>query len=227
MTSLFFGCAFDVFPGSKYRRELDLIELRLSVPLPRPSTLSHKRELSPYNLVFALRAPRNAIVSTSGPLRFDDDIRKGLDWTVKAAEALRADVVIIPTPVEFATSRRERDLLTAFADRIPRDRETIWVWEPSGIWDPEKSYPFAEKLGLVCAFDPLREPPPPGNVFYARLSTLGTQTCISESIFDAVLEKLVQPHIKTVYVAFDSKRAFRQAQKLKRLARKIAFGTTF
>jgi uncharacterized protein YecE (DUF72 family) len=227
MTSLFSGCAFDVFPGSKYRRELDLIELRLRVPLPRPSTLSHKRELSPNNLVFAIRAPQNAIVSTSGPLRFDDDIREGLDWTVKAAKALRAGVVIIPTPVEFATSRRERDLLTAFADRLPRDRETIWVWEPSGLWDPDKSYPFAEKLDLVCAFDPLREPPPPGKVFYARLPTLGTQTFISESMLDAVLETLTRPHIKTAYAAFDSKRAFQQAKQLKRLARKTAPSTTF
>ncbi len=227
MVSLLSGCAFDVFPGSKYCRELDLIELRLRAPLPRPSTLSHKRERFPNNLVFALQAPQNAIVSSSGPLRFDEDIRKGLDWTIKAAEALNADVVIIPTPVGFATSRRERDLLTAFASRLPRDRKLIWVWQPSGLWDPDKSYPFAEKLDLICAFDPLREPPPPGNILYARLPTIGAQTHVSESMLDAVLETLAQPHIKTAYAAFDSKRAFQQARQLKRLAQKTAFRTTF
>lgn len=220
MVSLLSGCAFDVFPGSKYRRELDLFELRLRVPLPRPSTLSHKREHSSDDLVFTLRAPQHTIVSSSGPLRFNDDSRWRFDWTIKAAEALKATAVIIPTPVEFATSRRERDLLASFAERLPRDQKIIWVWEPSGLWDPDKSYPFAEQLGLVCAFDPLKDPPPPGNVFYARLPTLGAQTHFSESMLDAVLETLVQPHIKTAYAVFDSKRAFQHAKQLKRSAQK-------
>lgn len=227
MTSLLSGCAFDLFPGGKYCRELDLVELRLRVPLPRPSTLSHKRELSPNNLVFILRAPQNAIVSSSGPFRFNDDLRRGFDWTIGAAEALQASVVVIPTPVEFATSQRERDLLTAFADRLPRDRETIWAWEPSGLWDPDKSYPFAEKLNLVCAFDPLKQPPPPGDVLYAHLRSLGAQTHISDSMLDTAIEVLAQPHITTAYAVFDSNRAFQHAKQLKRLARAIASETAF
>jgi uncharacterized protein YecE (DUF72 family) len=221
MAPLLCGCVLNNVPGSKYSRELNFAEIRLRPPLPRPSTLYRRRINTPNHLVLSLRAPQCAIVSSLGALRFNDELERGLDWTLQAADALRAKAVVIPTPVGFATSQRERDLLAAFVERLPLDAQRICVWEPSGIWDYEKSYPFAEKLGVVCAFDPLKAPPPPGPILYARLLALGTQSHFSESTLSETLLLLNQPDRKSVYITLDSdsKASFQQATRLKKLAK--------
>ncbi|MBN1655587.1 MAG: hypothetical protein JXA30_17600 [Deltaproteobacteria bacterium] len=145
-------------------------------------------------------------------------MQKALDWTLESADALGVEAVVIPTPSGFATSRRERDLFASFADRLPRDKRRIWVWETNGLWDSDKSYPFAEKLGLICAFDPLMEAAPQSDVLYARFTALGVRTHISESMLSEALRTLIKPSIKTVYAVFDFKGSTRRAKLLKKLA---------
>jgi uncharacterized protein YecE (DUF72 family) len=202
MTELVAGCVLDKPPGPAYAKELGFAELGLRSPLPRPSTLRRWRYRVPEEFVFALVAPRDAIVSRLGPFRFDEAQQQRLGWTVTAADALRAAAVVIQTPVEFTTSRRDRDRFAAFAERLPRERDRLWVWAPAGLWDADSAYPFAEKLGLVCAFDPLTAAVPGGEVLYARLVGLGARRRFSESASSEIAEAVMLPDVRRVYVAF-------------------------
>ncbi len=201
-------------PGPAYAEQLLFAEIRPQPPLPRPSTLRRWRYQLPERFAFALNAPRGAIVSRQGPLRIDADLQQGLDWTLRAADALGAVAVVMQTPIELTTSTRDRDLFAAYVDRLPRQEGRIWVWEPSGLWEPETAYPFAERLGLVCAFDPLTEPLPGGETLYARLLALGTRRRFTDAALTEIAGSLVRPNVSTAYVAFDSEASFRSAVNL-------------
>jgi uncharacterized protein YecE (DUF72 family) len=203
-------------PGPAYAQQLLFAEIRPQSPLPRPSTLRRWRYRLPEGFAFALNAPRSAIVSRRGPCRLDAELQQGLDWTLGAAEALGAIAVVMQTPVELTTSARDRDLFTAYVERLPRQQGSLWVWAPSGLWEPESAHPFADKLGLICAFDPLNEPSPKGEVLYARLLGLGTRRRFTEAALREIAGALVLPEVSRAYAAFDSEGSFRSAVSLRK-----------
>jgi uncharacterized protein YecE (DUF72 family) len=218
MTELITGCALSRPPGPKYARELGFAEIGLRPPLPRPPTLRRWRCQLPGEFVFALNAPRSAIASRLGPFRFDDDLQEGLQWTVQAARALDATAVVIRTPVDFTTSRRDRDRFAAFAERLPREQGRLWVWAPGGLWDPDSAYPLAEKLGMACAFDPLTDPVPAGEVLYGRLIGLGTRRRFSETALREIAATVSLPEVRRAYITFDAEGSLRSAVSLRKTA---------
>jgi uncharacterized protein YecE (DUF72 family) len=218
VTEILAGCALSKPPGPRYVRALVFAEIELRPPLPRLPTLRRWRYRLPAGLELALSAPQCTMVSRLGPFRFDDDLQEGLQWTVQAADALGANAVVLRTPSEFTTSRRDRDRFAAFSERLPRQPDRSWIWAPAGLWDADKAYPLAEKLGLVCAFDPLTAPVPAGEVLYARLVGLGTQRRYSEVTLNRIVEAVMLPDVRRAYVAFDSAGSFRDAVSLKRAA---------
>jgi uncharacterized protein YecE (DUF72 family) len=219
MTQLLPGCVLDNAPGPKYVRTLRFAELHLKPPLPRRSTLRRWRHEAPDDLIFALRAPANAVVSRRGPLRFDDELKRGFEWTMEAAEAVRAEAVVFVTPVSLTPGRRDRDRLAAFRERFPKTENRTWVWAPSGLWNAESAYPLARKLGLVCAVDPLDGGLPGGDVAYARITGLGIRARLSEPALRDVLETLIRAAYDKAFVSIDSDRSFQQASLLQKLAR--------
>jgi len=208
------GALLERLPNARYAAQLPFAELALRAPLPRTATLRRQRGLAEGTLQLALRAPRSALSSAAGPLRFDEELQTSFDWLLGAADALAACAVVLPTPADLTPGARARDLLAALAERLPRNAGRHWVWEPAGAWEQQDAERLARGLGLVLAFDPLLTAKPPGSVAYARLRALGGRRSFSQSLLEEVLAKLQLEPADTTYVVFDAPRAVKHAVDL-------------
>lgn len=205
------GALLDRLPNARYAAQLPFAEVALRAPLPKPPTLRRMRAALPEQLVLALRAPKSALVSASGPLRFDEPLEAGLRWLLGAADALAARVVVLPTPADLTPGARARDLLQGFAARLPREPGRHYVWEPSGAWEPDDAQALARSLDLVLACDPLRAEPPPGPIVYARMLALGGRRSFSPGLLEDLWSRLEEREAEACYVVFDAPRAVRHA----------------
>lgn len=225
MESIHVGCVSASAPTRRMTRVLDFVEIAPRPPFPRVGTLRRWRHQQAEKLRLALRAPRSAIVSARGPLRFDEAMEKRLSWAIDAADALQAFAVVLPTPPDMTPGRRDRQLLERLAERLPRPEDRLWVWQPSGVWQAQEAYQLADALGLVCAFDPLQWPAPQQAEIYAHLLGLGVQARLGEGRLEQVLENVLAAPGRRAYVSLDSQHAVREGQRLKQLAQE-ALGTT-
>ncbi|HEY8429146.1 MAG TPA: hypothetical protein VIL20_12255 [Sandaracinaceae bacterium] len=224
MTVIHAGALIDRAPGPKYLAALDFAELAPAEPLPRRSTLQRWREQLPAEgFATALVVPPAARRSAKGPLRFDDAMRAAFEWSREAAEVLDARFVVLPTGGDLTTGQRDRDLLAAWIEAFDAPEGRELVWHPTGLWDWELARPFAAKLGVHLAFDPLETDPPPGDrLLYGRLRALGARSRFTETLLLDVLDALQGSDAEEVYVAIDSPRSFKEAARLAQLAREDA-----
>ncbi len=212
------GSVVDRLPSSKYTSQLRFAELTLRAPLPRVASLRRMRAAAPEELVLALRAPRSSLTSARGPLHFDAALERAFAWLIEAREALDARVVVLPTPADLSTGQRDRDLLAAFAERLPRAEGRHYVWAPTGPWEPESAAPVAREHGLVLAFDPLRDPRPEGPVAYAQLRAIGARRSFSESVLEDVVALLSAVPDAESFVAVEAPRGHTHAIRVQQLA---------
>ncbi|MDD9934207.1 MAG: hypothetical protein OXT09_11420 [Myxococcales bacterium] len=213
---LLVGSVLDRPPGPKYVSVLPFAELALRPPLPRTATLKRRRdELG--DLELALRAPPSAISSSRGPMRMDDELERGVGWLLRAGEALGARLLVLPTPPDLTPGQRSRELLEAYLERLRRDTDTDLVWAPRGPWESEAADALARQLGLTLAFDPAVDPRPSGELVYARLHALGATRSFSDASLEDALDVIESAPYERAYVAIDSDRSFKQAQRMQAL----------
>lgn len=219
MTVIHAGTVVPEPPGPKYQKALDFAEIAPAEPLPRVATIERWRPRIPEGFVTSFVVPASARRSDKGAFRFDDAMRAALDWTREAADRLGARFVVVPTGPELTTGQRDRDLLAAWAESLalPEGREL--VWHPTGLWDREIAAPFARKLGVVLAFDPLESDPPEGErLVYARLRAMGMRSRFDETALLDILDALASSDADEAFVAIDSPRSFKEATRLAQLA---------
>lgn len=215
---LFAGCVLDRVPEAFAGEAPRFAELRLRQPLPRVATLRTRATALPANEThFALRAPHECVISPAGPLVPCAEIERALGWLDHAADALGAEIVVLPTPLELTPGARGRTLLRDYAARLPKRENRTWVWAPTGPWEPERSAALATELGLVLEFDPSQTPRPPGPIAYGRLRGLGAQARLSEPKLDLILAAM-EPEHGTAYLAIEGPHAARHATHLQHLA---------
>jgi hypothetical protein len=214
------GCAVDRVPPSDAAMPR-FVEVRFKSPLPRVATLRAGAATGATTRVVALRAPAECVSSPTGPLVRSESMDRHLAWLDHAAHALDARLVVVPTPVDVTPGARSRDLLRAYAERLPRPEGRTWVWSPRGAWEPESAYALAESLGLVCAFEPLHAPRPPGPIGYARLSGLGVESRLSTTALQRVFDAMDSAR-GTAYVVAEGPHALRHASLLQQLADMVA-----
>jgi len=212
------GALVEQIPGRKYCGSLKFFELRPKPPLPRPATLTRMGHELPDGVRPALRLPRSAMVSAAGPLRGDAASDAMRDALTDAARRLRACALVIPTPADLTPGARSQELLARYVEALPRVDEQHLVWAPRGAWEPEDKARLCEQLGLVCAFDPLHEPRPPGPIVYATLQALGYQTSFSSATLEEVVDAIHAAPFEQAFVSVDSPRSFKQALLLQQLA---------
>ena len=70
---------------------------------------------------------------------------RALAATVRCARGLGATHAVLRTPPSFAPGRAAEERLTRF---VERHRELAFVWEPQGLWEPERASMLAGSLGL-------------------------------------------------------------------------------
>ena len=212
------GALLDRLPSARYTTLLSFAEVALRAPLPKAPTLRRQRNGFPKDLVLALRAPKSALVSERGPLRFDAELETRFRWLLDAADALQARIVVLPTPADLTPGARDRDLLHALAGRLPREPGRHSVWEPAGAWEPEDAEGVASSLALVLACDPLHREPPEGEVIYARLRALGGRRSFSGALIEDLWSRLAEREADQTFVVFDAPRATQHAVDLMALS---------
>lgn len=215
---LHIGALLDRAPGRKYVAALRFAELAPRPPLPRANTLANTRKHLPDALVLALRAPRSAVVSSRGPLRVDAELEAGLDWLIRAADALQARAVVIHTPSELTPGGRSKDLLRAYAAQLPRAAERHYVWVPQGAWEVDEVQALCDELGLVRGFDPLETQCRPNPVVYATLRALGHRAGFSYSALSDALGRVLEHSPEEAFVSVDADRGFDIARRLQTIA---------
>ncbi|HJL02868.1 MAG TPA: hypothetical protein RMH85_04405 [Polyangiaceae bacterium LLY-WYZ-15_(1-7)] len=217
MTQILAGATLERPPGPKYVASLPYAELTFPSSWPKLATLAKWRKTAP-GLELGVVAPYGVRTGEKGALRFDEGLEERFAWYLNALGALRGHAVV-PTGSELSTSKRDRERLAAYFERLKADDpERLIVWAPTGIWSRELAHPFAAEQGVVCAYDPLLDFPPEGPVGYARLKAMGERQRFSEGVLFDLLDRLEDAGFEKAYVALESERSFREASQLQQLA---------
>lgn len=214
MTRIHAGATVERPPGDKYVRALGFVELTFPSSFPKESTLRRWREKVGPELEVAVVAPRAALWSDAGPLRWDEGLESRFARYLEALDVLDA-IAVVPTGSELSTSQKDRERLIDLFGRLPDARRRVWA--PRGIWNDEEAQPFARQLGITCAFDPLEDASPGGDTAYVRLTALGGRQRFSEGILYELIDALAD--FAHAYVAIESPRSFDEAVRLDKLAR--------
>ena len=172
----------------------------------------------PEGFAFALRAPRDCVMSSQGALRITPEVEAGLVWLLAAADACAARAVVFQTGADFTPGARSRDLLRDFVARLPRPEGRHYVWLPSGVWEPHETEVIAAELGIVAGFDPLESRRPAGPVAYGILRAMGHRTSFSPAAMADALATLLTAETREAFVTVDAERAFDVAKRLRQLA---------
>ncbi len=217
MFRLYAGALLDRPPGPKYVAALPFAELTFPGALPKTTTLQRWRESMPEGFECSLVAPKASFWSEKGPLREGRDLDEGVTWLTAAREAMDAHLVV-PTTSALTTSSRDRARLEAFFGRLELPEGRHLIWSPGGLWEAELAHPFAAELDVICAYDPLQDDPPEGEIAYARLAAIGGRRRFGEELLLEALDALTITGSETAYVAIDSPRAVSEATNLLRIA---------
>ncbi len=215
MFRLYAGAQVERPPGTKYVASLPFAELVFGASRPKTKTLAKWRATVPESFQTAIVAPKNTLVSSSGPYREGEDLDAGIAWLQAAREATGAHL-ILPT-YGLTTSKRDRARLAAVIAQF-REGPGHLIWAPGGLWEDELAHDAAEELDVVCAYDPLEDDFPGGPIAYARLPALGVRQRFSEGVLEDVLDSLADTGAEEAFVAIESPRSFREATNLLRIA---------
>jgi len=189
----------------------------------RPATLQAWRADLPDSLQLVLRVasevthpqPGSAEV---GHFRQSEAVDAAWEATLTAARAAEARALVFRSPASFSPTQGHRDALVRFSARATADLpDTTLVWEPVGLWEDEEAAELAAEAGLVLAVDPVRVPPPPGDVAFCRLAgPLGVRGRYDDLDLVEVLEEVVGRSL--ALLVFEHPAATRDATRLSAMA---------
>jgi hypothetical protein len=187
MPALHIGCLLDRLPGARLTERINFFEL-----LPRPP--------------IPWLTPR-------GPMRPGKELDEGVEWILRAADSIAANVIVVPTAAELTPGERDRTLTAAFFERLRPSGKTL-VFAPGGLWEPEQGVPFVEQIGAVYGFDPLEHDAPRGAVVYARIKPMGVRARLSEGHLMRAAERLLDADCEHIYVSVASEHGPRDAGRM-------------
>jgi uncharacterized protein YecE (DUF72 family) len=224
------GCAGFPIGMDRYWRSLSFVEAKTGERMPRPATLADWRKWAPAEAEFSVQAfrlithgredrgfpPAGRKLTPSRQLQcggFRDSLEVHEAWlaTKDAAEALGAKTVIFETPSSFQPGPdRLRDFYRFFK-ALPRGRFAC-VWQPRGAsWEGALADKICADLGLIRAFDPLKERAPERGAFrYLRPQGPRVGVLSVDSMSTIVACARERPS----YVVFSHRDAFRDADRL-------------
>jgi uncharacterized protein YecE (DUF72 family) len=214
------GCVGFPIGRDRYWRSLSFVEARTGEAMPRPETLAEWKAGAPRGAEFAVQAYR---LITHGP---DDrgfppagrrltpfrraEVGEAWGATRRAAEVLGARLVVFETPASFLPGADGTRDMYKFFRGVSRAGLSL-VWHPRGAWEPALADRVCADLGLIRAFDPLREnAPASGAVRYLR--PLGPR--MGTWSVDKLSMIVEAGRDKPSYLALSHRDGFRDAEKL-------------
>ncbi len=224
------GCAGYPVGRDRYWRSLSFVETDTGKGLPQLETLASWRTDIPAGGEAALQAlrtithgpedrgfpssgrkfPKNR-QALCGAFRESLEVHEAWMATKAGAEALGARIVVFESPASFQPGPdRLRDLYRFFKN-VARGKLTF-VWHPRGSEWASLGEKVCVDLGLIRAFDPLRQPPPRRGMFlYMRpaVSSMGTLSVDNMATIVAAGADI------PAYVALAHRASFRDAERLR------------
>jgi hypothetical protein len=228
------GCAGFPVGRDRYWRGLSFSEALTGEHMPRPETLAAWRADAPAGAEFGVQAfrfithgPQDRGFPAAGkkltPSRrgfcggFRDSLEVHEAWlsTRAAAEALGARLIFFETPENFQPGPdRLRDMYRFFKS-IPRGKWSL-VWGPRGAaWESDLKDRVSADLGLVRAFDPLRERPPERGAFLCLRPRGPRAGALSVDSMSTICEAA---RGRPAYAVLTHRQAFADAERLVRKA---------
>jgi len=204
-----------------YAKRFDLLEVRVLVPegpddeaaTPTLATLRRWRKSVPPHFDFAVVAgPHLSRVKAS------DGASREIDAAKAAIDALQARCFVLRTTADVTPASLWRDRIAKVVARLPRD-VTHFVWEPSGVWEPEDAAAQASAWEVVLGVDPAREPVPAGPMAYLRLRALGETRAFGPAALERIV-KAVGPR-RDVFAVIETDTALAEAKQIRRLVRDV------
>ncbi len=228
------GCVGFHIPKARYFAKFSFVEIADTFLTPlRAATLKKLRKGAPPECIYAMRAlqtvthpsgsppharllpkPTPQAAIKMGHLQDSAEVRAGWTETLKAAEALNAQLIIVETPPSFTPTTANREAVLRFFKGVERAGRTL-VWEPRGLWERKAALKLATDAGVVLAEDPLGDPadelePSGAEVVVLRVRGLGNAR-ISERQLEKVL--LACAGAREAYVLFETPMATKDAER--------------
>ena len=230
-------------------RDLDVVELQQTFyDPPPPESLEKMRKEAPEGFIFTVKAwmlithqynPRlwrrikRKIPGKPENYGFFKNTRE-IWWawqeTKRAAEILKAEIIVFQSPSSFKPIDVNIERLRAFFSRVTRDVENIvFGWEPRGEWwlDQYRSLleEFSTKYGVVIIGDFLRGRIPhvfPRKIAYTRLHGLGGREVNYKYRYtddDLInLKRIIENlDVEKIYVLFNNIYSYEDAVRFKKI----------
>lgn len=224
------GCVGYPIGRDRYWRSLSFVETDTGKGLPRLETLASWRADIPQGGEAALQAlrtithgpedrgfpvsarklPKNK-QAMCGSFRESLEVHEAWMATKASAEALGARIVVFESPPSFQPGPdRLRDMYKFFK-KVARGKLTF-VWHPRGAEWSSLGDKVCAELGLIRAFDPLRQAPPPKGVFLYMRPSIARMGAMSVANMSTIVS--ASADIPS-YVALSHRASFRDAERLK------------
>jgi len=160
------GCAGFPVPATRYFKEFSFVEVQEThLSLPGRGTIRRWRREAPNGFRFALLGPRN--VGQEG-FRVGKVTETALDSIAGVADALQARTAVFVAPVEFGSTRTNKQVLKEFLADVRKRFQSV-VFEPCEGWDLDECDGIGEEVDAVVARDPLVQGLSKRKVAYYRL----------------------------------------------------------
>ncbi len=215
MSRFHVGAVLDRVPSARYFEGVSHLELVLH-GTPRTVTAKKIRASLPSGATLAVQLPSEIVRGARGTLRHEDDAPVA-DLLVAIA-ALAPRFLVLVTGVELTPGPRDREALTAFAERLRQAEAPPLVWQAGGPWEVEQAVRFAQRIGVVPAIDPLQPVPFEGPVAYTRVRAIGVHARLGDGTLARIAEALLEIGAADTFVVLEAgegpKRARRLAQIL-------------
>lgn len=183
--------------GSIKKFAFDLLEMPVTDSLPKARTLREMRESRP-SLKFSLRLHPDVAQEGVG--------HSDIERTAAAADALNAQVVVVPTGPRFTPTTHHRKMLGEVTEAL-RGEGRLIAWEPRGVWAPEEAQGIADGFDLLLVRDLTREEPPNGSAVYTRLLPFGFGARVSQNSLERLAGAIEEK--ETAFVVVQSEGAKR------------------
>ncbi len=156
-----------------------------------------------------------------GLLKLTEEVREAWLETVKAAEAVKGDVIVVQTPPSFGYSPENLERTKEFF----RWALTTWKrigWEPRGSWIGRSEVKEVIDLGVIHVVDPFKQwPPYYRDTIYLRLHGKGSYKYeYSLGELEDLAEKVLTSGAKEAHVMFNNVYMFKDVIKFKEILSK-------